>query len=129
MGTNIFRKIRKKDSTALPPDGQITQPNCSTRGAEIPDSTRQCQFDSDGEGVFGRHLIVIEWSNVYFGSNDRCAQFLPPHPKSFFSSPDERCEIHLGRSEISPGCCYADPDNVDWSPWMPSHPPLLTAPP
>jgi hypothetical protein len=61
---------------------QITQPNCSTRGAEIPDSTRQCQFDSDGEGVFGRHLIVIEWSNVYFGGNDRCAQFLPPRPKS-----------------------------------------------
>jgi hypothetical protein len=27
-------------------------------------------------------LIVIEWSNVYFGGNDRCAQFLPPRPKS-----------------------------------------------
>jgi hypothetical protein len=26
-------------------------------------------------------LIVIEWSNVYFGGNDRCAQFLPPRPK------------------------------------------------
>src|ERR1700675_1929746 len=33
----------------------------------------------------------------------------------------------LGRGEISPGCCYADPGNVDWSRWMPSHPPLLTA--
>src|ERR1700716_3599164 len=31
------------------------------------------------------------------------------------------------RGEISPGCCYADPDNVDWSHWMPSHQPLLTA--
>ena len=43
------------------------------------------------------------------------------------SSPDQRREIRLGRGEISPGCCYADPDNVDWSHWMPSHPPLLTA--
>src|SRR5258705_835188 len=31
------------------------------------------------------------------------------------------------RGEISPGCCYADPDNVDWSHWMPSHQPLLTS--
>src|SRR6266446_8082070 len=38
-----------------------------------------------------------------------------------------RCEIRLGRGEISPGCCYAYPDNVDWSRWMTSHPPLLTA--
>jgi hypothetical protein len=30
MATNIFRKIRKKDSTALPPDGQITRLRRST---------------------------------------------------------------------------------------------------
>jgi hypothetical protein len=30
----------------------------------------------------------------------------------------QRCEIRLGRGEISPGCRYADPDNVDWSGWM-----------
>ena len=35
-------------------------------------------------------------------------------------------ENRLGRGEISPGCCYDDPGNVDWSRWMPSHPPLLT---
>src|SRR5260370_9658618 len=45
------------------------------------------------------------------------------------SSSDERCEIRLGRVEIAYGCCYADPGNVDWSRWMPSHPLLLTASP
>jgi hypothetical protein len=29
------------------------------------------------------------------------------------SSLDQGCEIRLGRGEISPGCRYADPDNVD----------------
>src|SRR3981081_3988380 len=47
-------------------------------------------------------------------------------PKPEASSPDGSCEIRLGRGEISPGCCYADPD---WNRWMPSHPPLLTASP
>src|SRR6266545_98037 len=55
---------------------------------------------------------------------------LPPRPKpSASAARDERCEIRLIRGEISPGYCYADPDNVDWSHWMPSHPPLLTASP
>src|SRR6202521_4971756 len=52
---------------------------------------------------------------------DKCA------PRTEASPPDERSEINLGRGEISPGCCYADPGNVDRSRWMPSHPPLLTA--
>ena len=34
------------------------------------------------------------------------------------NSLDQRGEIRLGHGEISPGCCYADPDNVDWSGWM-----------
>src|SRR5258708_38290951 len=29
--------------------------------------------------------------------------------------PQKRCESRLGCGEISPGCCYADPRNVDWS--------------
>src|SRR6202030_866885 len=47
-------------------------------------------------------------------------------PTTEASSPDERCEIPLERGEISSGCRYADPSNLDWSRWMPSHPPLLT---
>jgi len=45
------------------------------------------------------------------------------------SSLDQGCEIRPGRGEISPGCRYGDPDNVDWSGWMRSLPPLLTASP
>src|SRR6202030_1253045 len=48
-------------------------------------------------------------------------------PTTEASSPDERCEIPLDRGEISSGCRYADPSNLDWSRWMPSHPLLLTA--
>src|SRR6266699_5421300 len=75
------------------------------------------QFDGSGCNVLSQAMQLRGARN----RND------PRFQRFSVSSSDERCEIRLTRGEISPGYCYADPDN--WSHWMPSHPPLPTASP